>query len=727
LLVLPATQIMLVVPYQKPDCETVLSQEILEMNKTKCTLSSVVASIGLVVFFFGTSSALAQSHPFWDTDGDARSDVAVWRTGSGVWYTMPSNSPGTYTTNAWGVSSDIPVPGDYDGDGKSDLAVWRPSNGTWYIRPSGAPGTYTAKAWGVSSDVPMPGDYDGDGKADDAVWRPSNGIWYVRPSGSPGSYTTTGWGANTDIPVSSDYDGDGKADIAVFRPGTGTWYMRKSSVPGTYISMKWGASSDIPVPGDYDADGKADVSVWRPSNGVWYIRPSTTTGYTTTSWGTNEDIPVSGDFDGDGKADIAVWRPSNGTWYIRPSGTPGTFTTSKWGVAGDLPVSAITRIVSVATAARPALLSKTETPIAATSNVVQNETLPLGFKLTGTISGPGQGIAVVASAGPGNVFAGSVDQATGKYLIVLPSGTYTLQVSFSPNGVPSGQNMSVASSVSGSVTVSGNTTRDITLPAVSLFTVSGAVNGLSNLPSATGMQILFSSSDNSILAEFGLAVDGSYDGVLPAANYTAGITAAIAFPPSLFQNQELGILNLGAANISSNTVIPAFTVPATAKLSGTVFEPPLIGVRITAIGPSSSIVSSSSADMLTGQYQMILPDNTTYGVNLSILLTDGENPLGGEITFPVPASSLNFAGDTANYDFTVPTLPVRVTISGHVVDGNGNSVSGATISATSQSITDTPNLQFSHFAQTDASGNYSLSVLSGTNYQLVFTPPIPAQ
>jgi hypothetical protein len=271
-----------------------------------------------------------------DFDGDGKTDVTVYRPGTGEWYIRRS-STSSLLTIAWGMSGDVPVVGDYDGDGQSDVAVYRPSTGAWYVRGSST-STLLTVTWGAGDDVPVPGDYDGDGKTDIAVYRPSTGTWYVLRS-STSTQLTVSWGGDGDVPVRGDFDGDGKMDIAVYRPATGEWSVLQSST-STLLVVAWGGFGDTPVPADYDGDGKTDIGVYRPGTGMWYLGKSSTN-WTTSStyqWGTREDLPVPGDYDGDGKTDIAAYRPSSGTWFVLTSSTNSSTGDIQWGGAVDIPV-----------------------------------------------------------------------------------------------------------------------------------------------------------------------------------------------------------------------------------------------------------------------------------------------------------------------------------------------------------------------------------------------------
>jgi hypothetical protein len=284
-----------------------------------------------------------------DFDGDGRSDLTVYRPSNQRWYTRTSGSDftgmiGTSLGIQFGVSGDVPVPGDYDGDHRTDYGVFRPSNSAWYtstwmyqpyVRIYGQP-------FGLPGDIQMPADYDGDSITDLAVFRPNDATWYILTSSSRFTQTVSlPWGAAGDTPVAGDFDGDGRADVTVYRSSDQMWYIRPSSPTfGPMIQWHWGTSGDMPVPADFDGDGRTDLAVFRPSDQTWYVLDAVRGFHVGpppgTQWGLPGDVPVPHDYDGDRKADVTVFRPAQGQWWISKSSDGGVWLYS-WGLPGDTP------------------------------------------------------------------------------------------------------------------------------------------------------------------------------------------------------------------------------------------------------------------------------------------------------------------------------------------------------------------------------------------------------
>ncbi len=293
-------------------------------------------------YVYAGSKLLALSQP----ENPPPADLAVWRPSNGTWYVMGGQGS-QYVTQGWGLSGDVPVPGDYDGDEKTDFSVFRPGENKWYVFFS-SDSTSSTMEWGVSGDVPAQADYDGDGKTDRAVFRqndPSSGVakWYVFRSGDSTQFSQQ-YGINGDKPAPADHDGDGRADLVLWRASNTNFYAYLSG-DGSQQTIDFSDSSTEPVSGDYDGDNKADYAI--KSGNSWIIRSSITgTIASAITWQQSGDIPVPNDYDGDGKCDIAVWRDSNGNWYIRQStlvGQSGELRQVGWGLSGDTPVPAYYR------------------------------------------------------------------------------------------------------------------------------------------------------------------------------------------------------------------------------------------------------------------------------------------------------------------------------------------------------------------------------------------------
>ncbi len=259
------------------------------------TLSSINNSYFVENFGQGSNLNFLSSYPS-DFDGDGQADPTLLyldqNTGQAYWDIYRSTNHSYYTI-PWGsfqtANIERLVPGDYDGDGKTDVAVFRGATGVWYILQS-ATNTVRYEQFGLPNDTPQTGDFDGDGKADLCAIRKEGNqqVWWIKRS-SDGQVYTDIWGRSSGDSIfffaQVDVDGDGKQDLMISRAVNQErvfWVKRSSD--GQPFVLTWGintgvtTTSDTALVGDYDGDGKTDFVARRNVNGnyVWYIYQSAT-------------------------------------------------------------------------------------------------------------------------------------------------------------------------------------------------------------------------------------------------------------------------------------------------------------------------------------------------------------------------------------------------------------------------------------------------------------------
>ncbi|MCY7348966.1 MAG: VCBS repeat-containing protein, partial [Pyrinomonadaceae bacterium] len=268
-----------------------------------------------------------------------------------VWSILrnPPGAPAQIRRVVFGLPTDTIIDGDFDGDLKQDIAVYREGTAAnpqsyFYILPSTSPNTFISQAWGTTGDKPVTGDFDGDGKTDFCIVRRANNQigWIILPSGGGAvRYITFGLASDRENPSAADFNGDGRDDLIVTRTdpnGNLTHYIGDASSGASVLSVQWGNNGFAPTTvffNDYTGDNRADIAVnYGACNanptcdtaGTWWILPTGSANHTVTKFGvpfnaqTNTgDRATFGDWDGDGKTDISVFRPSNTTLYALTS------------------------------------------------------------------------------------------------------------------------------------------------------------------------------------------------------------------------------------------------------------------------------------------------------------------------------------------------------------------------------------------------------------------------
>jgi hypothetical protein len=381
------------------------------------------------------------------------------------------------------------------------------------------------------------------------------------------------------------------------------------------------------------------------------------------------------------------------------------------------------------------LLPKTVTGVNASTNVIVNVTLDPAFILKGTISGhPGSvptSIAAVSTS-PAATFQGTIDASTQTYRVVLPAGTYKLNVSFTNNSTTFSYTDSTAPSP---FTVSGDMIRNIALPSVTTNAITGTVSNLN--ASFTSRSLSFDSTSISGFSDVNatpVALDptGNYTVNLPSGTFTVQLSQSMSSftPPMTFSTSSLAT-NFGSHAVTNPLNLAAPTIN-TATLSGT--------VTLTGGGAIPSTASLSVSDttgpptpQTTGSGTELLPSGGGYSFTLATGDTYTFTPFFGVPILPPPAPQAIFLPPAVplpsaltmntNFNPNFPALPgpaTPVTISGRVtITGTNTPVAKASVTVGGNQITGDANTTFGRATTTDAFGNYSVVVAAGTNYTVI--------
>ena len=113
----------------------------------------------------------------------------------------------------FGQAGDLPIVGDWNGTGEEEIGFFRPQTQQWYLdlngngKWDGATVDKQLGPYGLSTDLPIVGDWDGTGKVRIGVYRPSTGQWFLdlngngKWDGSPLDRVVGPFGQVGDLPV----------------------------------------------------------------------------------------------------------------------------------------------------------------------------------------------------------------------------------------------------------------------------------------------------------------------------------------------------------------------------------------------------------------------------------------------------------------------------------------------------------------------------------------------
>jgi len=228
--------------------------------------------------------------------GSLKVQIGIFRPSTATWL-LDLNSNGTFDNctidscpASFGISSDLPVVGDWTGTGTIQLGTFDPSTRVWELDRNGNDRWENCTIdlckgpFGRNGDLPVGGYWKaGTASTQIGVFRPANALWYLDLNGNgrldKGKTDTKlgPFGTSTHLPVVGDWTGSGTTKIGTFDPATGMWQLDRNS-NGTFdgcaidgCAGPFGKARHLPVAADWNGTGTAKIGTFDPATGMWQL------------------------------------------------------------------------------------------------------------------------------------------------------------------------------------------------------------------------------------------------------------------------------------------------------------------------------------------------------------------------------------------------------------------------------------------------------------------------
>jgi len=424
---------------------------------------------------------------------------------------------------------------------------------------------------------------------------------------------------------------------------------------------------------------------------------------------------------------------------------PGRHLRGSLSVTSDGPVSAMTLRLNASplsyttlprTAAafvglspRQALQRNTQTGVSVDAPLGLSTDLSTGFFLSGRITGPvSQVTQLVARSLEGPSYPGVFDSVRGEYVVAVPEGSYTLVVCYKPSISASSGIPTLVFAPPDRIVVNADTVVDLSIPPVELRRLAGRLTDLGAMPVTAFL--IFTRSDLLAQSQGFVSMEGDYSILVPQGDYSVSLSvnAIGSSGTNHLALYNFAPVQVGAGDTSADFAVPAlFTLQGRVTIQGASSVPsgslvvardvsaPAFFVADCVVPPA---VSTLPAD-LNGNYSGPLTADRSYDLQASVVVSGA-----GTLVFPSEPMRRNLTGHLGGVNFSVPSLPSPIEVTGVVRGPGGLPVEDVLVEARGEGLTGVAGAVFTAEARTNALGEFRMLVLPGSNYTFTWTPEL---